>query len=39
LAQSLGAVVTIDGSKNGSGTLKIRYASLEQLDEIILKFS
>ena len=39
LAQSLGAVVTIDGSKNGSGTLKIRYASLEQLDEIILKFN
>jgi ParB family chromosome partitioning protein len=39
LAQSLGAVVTIDSSKNGSGTLKIRYASLEQLDEIILKFN
>jgi ParB family chromosome partitioning protein len=38
LAQSLGAVVTIDGAKNGSGTLKIRYASLEQLDEIISKF-
>jgi len=38
LAQSLGAVVTIDGTKNGSGTLKIRYASLEQLDEIISKF-
>jgi ParB family chromosome partitioning protein len=39
LAQSLGAVVTIDGAKNGSGTLKIRYASLEQLDEIISKFN
>lgn len=39
LAQSLGAVVTIDGSKNGSGTLKIRYASLDQLDEIISKFN
>jgi ParB family chromosome partitioning protein len=38
LAQSLGAVVTIDGAKNGSGSLKIRYASLEQLDEIISKF-
>jgi ParB family chromosome partitioning protein len=38
LAESLGAVVTIDGTKNGSGTLKIRYASLEQLDEIISKF-
>ena len=39
LAQSLGAVVTIDGGKNGSGTLKIRYASLDQLDEIISKFN
>lgn len=37
LAQSLGAAVTIDSSKNGSGTLKIRYASLDQLDEIIAK--
>ncbi len=37
LAQRLGAVVTVDGSKNGSGTLKIRYASLDQLDEIISK--
>jgi ParB family chromosome partitioning protein len=39
LAESLGAVVTIDGAKNGSGSLKIRYASLEQLDEIISKFN
>jgi len=37
LAQNLGAVVTIENSKNGSGTLKIRYASLDQLDEIISK--
>ena len=37
LAQSLGAAVTIENSKNGSGTLKIRYASLDQLDEIISK--
>lgn len=37
LAQKLGAVVSIEGSKNGSGTLKIRYASLDQLDEIISK--
>lgn len=37
LAQSLGAAVTIDSSKNGSGTLKIRYTSLDQLDEIIAK--
>jgi len=37
LAQSLGAAVTIENSKNGSGTLKIRYATLDQLDEIISK--
>ena len=37
LAQSLGAAVTIESSKNGSGTLKIRYASLDQLDGIISK--
>lgn len=37
LAQNLGAVVTIEKGKNGSGTLKIRYASLDQLDEIISK--
>lgn len=37
LAQSLGAAVTIESAKNGSGTLKIRYASLDQLDEIISK--
>jgi ParB family transcriptional regulator, chromosome partitioning protein len=37
LAQSLGAVVSIENSKNGSGTLKIRYVSLDQLDGIISK--
>jgi ParB family chromosome partitioning protein len=37
LAQRVGAMVTIDTSKNGAGTLKIRYASLDQLDEIISK--
>jgi ParB family chromosome partitioning protein len=37
LSQQLGAVVTVDVSKNGSGTLKIRYASLDQLDDIISK--
>lgn len=37
LAQRLGAAVAIDSSKNGSGTLKIRYASLDQLDEILSK--
>ena len=39
LAQSLGAAVTLENSKNGSGTLKIRYASLDQLDEIISKIN
>lgn len=38
LAESLGADVQIDATKNGAGTLKIRYASLDQLDEIIAKF-
>jgi len=38
LAESLGADVQIDAAKNGAGTLKIRYASLDQLDEIIAKF-
>ena len=37
LAQRLGAAVAIDSSKNGSGTLKIRYASLDLLDEILSK--
>ncbi len=39
LAQSLGASVTIDNAKNGAGTLKIRYTSLDQLDEIISKIN
>jgi len=37
LAENLGADVQIDASKNGAGTLKIRYASLDQLDAIIAK--
>ena len=39
LSQSLGASVTIDNSKNGSGTVKIRYSNLDQLDEIISKIN
>lgn len=37
LAESLGASVTIEAGKNGAGTLKIRYASLDQLDALIAK--
>ncbi len=37
LSESLGADVQIDGNARGAGTLKIRYASLDQLDEIIGK--
>jgi ParB family transcriptional regulator, chromosome partitioning protein len=37
LAERLGAAVQISAGRNGHGTLKIRYASLEQLDEIIAK--
>lgn len=34
LGDSLGLMVTIDHKSNGSGELKIRYKSLEQLDEV-----
>ena len=37
LAETLGASVTIDTKKNGSGTLKVHYRNLEQLDEILKK--
>ena len=37
LAETLGASVTIDAKKNGSGTLKVHYRNLEQLDEILHK--
>ncbi len=37
LAESLGAAVTIDVKKNGSGVLKVHYRNLEQLDEILKK--
>jgi len=37
LAEILGASVTIDAKKNGSGTLKVHYRNLEQLDEILKK--
>jgi ParB family transcriptional regulator, chromosome partitioning protein len=37
LSQALGAVVIIDAAKNGSGSLKIRYSNLDQLDDIVGK--
>jgi ParB family chromosome partitioning protein len=37
LAERLGASVTIDVKKNGSGILKVHYRNLEQLDEILKK--
>ena len=37
LAETLGASVTIDPKKNGSGVLKVHYRNLEQLDEILKK--
>jgi ParB family chromosome partitioning protein len=39
LSEALGASVTIEAGKNGAGALKIRYASLDQLDSIIKKLS
>lgn len=37
LSDKLGATVSIKTSANGAGTLKINYANLDQLDEIITK--
>jgi ParB family chromosome partitioning protein len=39
LSDKLGAAVTIKAGANGAGSLKINYASLDQLDEIIAKIS
>jgi len=39
LSDKLGAAVTITAGVNGAGTMKISYASLDQLDEIIAKIS
>ncbi len=38
LAERLGAAVQIQTGRGGAGTLKIRYASLDQLDDIIARF-
>ncbi len=37
LAETLGASVTIDAKKNGSGILKVHYRNLGQLDDILRK--
>jgi ParB family transcriptional regulator, chromosome partitioning protein len=39
LSEKLGAVVSIAAKANGSGTLKINYSSLDELDDIIKKVS
>lgn len=39
LSEALGAGVSIAAKSNGSGTLKINYSNLDQLDEIIKKIS
>ncbi len=39
LSETLGAGVSIAAKSNGSGTLKINYSNLDQLDEIIKKIS
>lgn len=39
LSEKIGASVSISANANGSGTLKINYSNLDQLDEIIKKMS
>ncbi len=39
LSDKLGAMVSIKAGSNGAGTLKISYANLDQLDEIVSKIS
>ena len=39
LSETIGAGVSIAAKSNGSGTLKINYSNLDQLDEIIKKIS
>ncbi len=39
LSDKLGASVSISARQNGAGVMKINYASLDQLDEIIAKIS
>ena len=39
LSDKLGATVSIKASAKGAGTLKISYANLDQLDEIVSRIS
>ncbi len=39
LSEKIGAVVSISANSNGSGTLKINYSSLDQLDDIVAKMT
>lgn len=39
LSEKIGAVVSISANSNGSGTLKINYSSLDQLDDIVTKMT
>jgi len=39
LSEKLGAVVSIKSVANGAGVVKIRYSSLDQLDEILAKLT
>jgi ParB family transcriptional regulator, chromosome partitioning protein len=39
LSQTLGAQVTIATKANGSGSLKVNYSHLDQLDELIAKLT
>jgi ParB family chromosome partitioning protein len=39
LSEKIGASVSISAKANGSGTLKINYSNLDQLDELIKKMS
>jgi ParB family chromosome partitioning protein len=39
LSDQLGATVSIKADAKGAGTLKISYANLDQLDEIVRKIS
>jgi ParB family transcriptional regulator, chromosome partitioning protein len=39
LSENIGAVVSISANANGSGTLKINYSNLDQLDDIVAKMT
>jgi ParB family transcriptional regulator, chromosome partitioning protein len=39
LSEKIGAVVSISPNANGSGTLKINYSNLDQLDDIVAKMT